>query len=64
MILTISNSIEAAELIAYAKARNPAISTIARADSEEEATHLRQQGASHVVLDRRELAKSLVALLN
>ena len=64
MILTISDTIEAAELIAYVNARNPGITTIARADSEDDAAYLRARGATHVILSKREVARSLVQLLS
>ncbi len=60
LILTISDAFVAGHLISYAHSLNSSIITIARANSETEADYLRKQGATHVMINKREVAKSLV----
>lgn len=63
LVLTIPDTIVAAELISYAKTRNPGIVTIVRANSDEEADYLREHAADHILVSKRETAKNLVQLL-
>ncbi|MET3123107.1 CPA2 family monovalent cation:H+ antiporter-2 [Oxalobacteraceae bacterium GrIS 2.11] len=63
MVLTIPDTIVAGELIAHARSLNPAITTIARASTAAEETHLHKHGATHVILSKREMARSLVNLI-
>jgi CPA2 family monovalent cation:H+ antiporter-2 len=63
MILTISDAIVAGQLIDYARQLNPAIITIARANSDAEGEHLKAHGATHVIISKREVAKNLVKLV-
>jgi len=64
MILTIPDAIVAGQLIALARARNPALVTIVRAGSDTEAAYLHEHGATHVIVSKREIAKNLVQLLD
>jgi len=63
LILTISDAIVAGHLISHAHSLNSSIITIARANSEAEADYLQQQGATHVMISKREVAKNLVMLV-
>ncbi|PRC93258.1 YbaL family putative K(+) efflux transporter [Solimicrobium silvestre] len=63
MVLTISDAIVAGQLITYARSLNPNITTIARASSDLEAEHLKEHGATHVIVSKREVAKNLAMLV-
>jgi len=63
LILTISDPIVAGQLITHAQILNPTITTIARANSESEAKYLQEQGATHVMISKREVARNLVKLV-
>ncbi|MCD6027170.1 MAG: transporter, monovalent cation:proton antiporter-2 family protein [Solimicrobium sp.] len=63
MVLTISDAIVAGQLITYARKLNPQIITIARANSDTEAEHLKEHGATHVIISKREVAKNLAKLV-
>jgi CPA2 family monovalent cation:H+ antiporter-2 len=62
MILTISDAVVAGQLIIEARASNPHITIIARANSEAEQRYLMEHGATHVMVTKQEVAKNLVRL--
>ncbi|TDK61313.1 YbaL family putative K(+) efflux transporter [Sapientia aquatica] len=64
LVLTMSDPIISGQLISYAHSLNPAIKIIARAMTDVEAEHLKQQGATSVIVAKREVAKNLAALIN
>ena len=63
MILTISDVVVAGQLMIEARASNPHITIIARANSETEQHYLKDHGATHVMITKREVAKNLVQLV-
>lgn len=63
MLLTISDAIVAGQLISYARELNPHIIIVARANSDAEAAHLKEHGATHVIISKREVAKNLAKLV-
>jgi len=62
VILAIPDAIVAGHLITLARTLNPTLITIARTNSETEAHHLTDHGATHVIYSKKELAKDRVRL--
>ena len=63
MIVTIPSNFEAGQIIEQARAANPAIPIIGRAQSEAEAEHLKKYGATDVVITFDTLAEAMLASL-
>ena len=63
LILTMTDTLVAEQLIYHAKASNPDIIVIARTNTEAGQTQLRQRGATHAVYGKREVAKTMVQLM-
>lgn len=63
IILTISDTIVAEQLITYALSLNPQITAIAWANSDAEAKNLKAHGATHVIISKREVARNIVKLV-
>ncbi|WP_418158602.1 YbaL family putative K(+) efflux transporter [Benzoatithermus flavus] len=62
ILVAIPNGYEAGRIVTLARELNPAIAVIARAHSDAEAEHLREQGAQTVLLAEHELADRMVTL--
>src|SRR5690606_31849961 len=60
LVVTITGSIEAGQIVTRARAGQPKLTIIARALSEETAAHLRKCGASAVVIEPDEVAAALL----
>lgn len=63
LILTIPNGYEAGEIVASARAKNPDIEIIARAHYDDEVTYITERGANQVVMGEREIARTMLELL-
>ena len=63
LVITVSDAIVAGQIITFARELNPAIMTIARANSEREEQHLIALGTTHVLMSKREIAKNLTLLI-
>ncbi|NKI74944.1 Kef family K(+) transporter [Dickeya sp. CFBP 2040] len=64
LLLTIPNGYEAGEIVAAARARRPDLKIIARAHYDDEVTYITDHGADHVVMGEREIAETMIAMLN
>jgi CPA2 family monovalent cation:H+ antiporter-2 len=62
LIVAIPNVYQSGQIVARARAANPALTIVARAHSDADVRHLEQQGASHVVMGERETARRMVEL--
>jgi CPA2 family monovalent cation:H+ antiporter-2 len=60
LMVALPNVFEAGQVLAKARRSNPAIRTCARAETEAEAEHLRNNGADEVVIGRREIANGMI----
>ncbi|SHG63475.1 monovalent cation:H+ antiporter-2, CPA2 family [Hydrocarboniphaga daqingensis] len=63
LLVAIPNALEAGRVIELARADNPRIEIIARAQSEAEEKHLRKSGADQIVIGEREIARCMAALV-
>lgn len=63
LILTIPNGYEAGEIVASARAKNPDIEIIARAHYDDEVAYITERGANQVVMGEREIARTMLELL-
>ncbi len=63
LILTIPNGYEAGEIVASARAKNPDIEIIARAHYDDEVAYITERGANQVVIGEREIARTMLELL-
>lgn len=61
VIVAIPNVFEAGQIVAQAKAANPAVTIIARAHFDQEVTHLGKLGAGVVVMGEEEIARTMLA---
>lgn len=59
LMLAIPDPIEAGQIIRHARELNPALEIVARAHSATECEHMTAHGATHTVLDEREVASAL-----
>ncbi|OSN06167.1 cation:proton antiport protein [Lonsdalea iberica] len=64
LLLTIPNGYEAGEIVATARARRPDLEIIARAHYDDEVSYIAEHGADHVVMGEREIADSMITMLN
>ncbi|WP_430391136.1 YbaL family putative K(+) efflux transporter [Dyella sp. 20L07] len=64
LLVTVPKAFEAGEVVRAARALNPALQIIARADSDECRNHLLKQGANKVVMGEQELAHAMIDGLN
>jgi CPA2 family monovalent cation:H+ antiporter-2 len=62
ILVAIPNGYEAAHVVTLARELNPSLAVIARAHSDAEEAHLREQGAQTVLLAEHELADRMAAL--
>ncbi|WP_413734827.1 YbaL family putative K(+) efflux transporter [Sodalis sp. RH21] len=63
MLLTIPNGFEAGEIVALAREKRPDLRIIVRAHYDDEVTYITERGATQVVMGEREIATSMIALL-
>jgi CPA2 family monovalent cation:H+ antiporter-2 len=61
LVVSLPNGFESGQLVAQARAANPNIFIVARAQSQAEADYLRQYGASDVVIGNQTIADALLA---
>jgi monovalent cation:H+ antiporter-2, CPA2 family len=60
LIVAIPNGFEAGAIVIHAKERNPKVSVVARAHSDEEVAYLRKHGADHVIMGEKEIAEGML----
>lgn len=63
LLLTIPNGYEAGEIVASARSKRPNIDIIARAHYDDEVTYISERGADQVVMGGREIANSMLNIL-
>ncbi len=63
LLLTIPNGFEAGEIVALAREKRPDLKIVARAHYDDEVTYIADRGATQVVMGEREIANSMIALL-
>ena len=63
LLVTIPNGYEAGEIVASARSKRPNIEIIARAHYDDEVTYILERGANRVVMGEREIANSMVDML-
>ncbi|AUQ24600.1 YbaL family putative K(+) efflux transporter [Dickeya zeae] len=64
LLLTIPNGYEAGEIVAAARAKRPDLKIIARAHYDDEVTYITEHGADHVVMGEREIAETMITMLD
>jgi len=60
LIVAIPNGFEAGAIVVHAKERNPKVSVVARAHSDEEVAYLQKHGADHVIMGEKEIAEGML----
>lgn len=63
LLVTISNGFEAGEIVALAREQHPDLTIIVRAHYDDEVDYITERGATQVVMGEREIANSMIALL-
>ena len=63
LLLTIPNGYEAGEIVAAARTTSPHIEIIARAHYDDEVDYIIERGANQVVMGEREIANTMLTLL-
>ena len=63
LLVTIPNGYEAGEIVASARTKRPNIEIIARAHYDDEVTYILERGANRVVMGEREIANSMLGML-
>ncbi|RBQ36141.1 MULTISPECIES: YbaL family putative K(+) efflux transporter [Rahnella] len=63
LLVTIPNGYEAGEIVASARSKRPNIEIIARAHYDDEVTYIMERGADRVVMGEREIANSMLGML-
>ncbi len=63
LLLTIPNGYEAGEIVAAAREKRPDLEIIARAHYDDEVSYITEHGANQVVMGEREIANSMITLL-
>ncbi|WP_413722268.1 YbaL family putative K(+) efflux transporter [Sodalis sp. RH23] len=63
LLLTIPNGFEAGEIVALAREKRPDLRIIVRAHYDDEVAYITERGATRVVMGEREIASSMIALL-
>lgn len=63
LLVTIPNGYEAGEIVASARSKRPNIEIIARAHYDDEVTYIMERGADSVVMGEREIANSMLGML-
>jgi CPA2 family monovalent cation:H+ antiporter-2 len=64
LLVAIPDAFESGQVVAKARAARPDLMIVARAHSDEEVSHLAQQGANLVIMGEEEIAKAMIAYLN
>ncbi|PWC21321.1 Kef family K(+) transporter [Brenneria roseae subsp. roseae] len=64
LLLTIPNGYEAGEIVAAAREKRADLEIIARAHYDDEVSYITEHGANEVVMGEREIANSMITLLN
>ncbi|RKQ40952.1 YbaL family putative K(+) efflux transporter [Enterobacter sp. R1(2018)] len=64
LLLTIPNGYEAGEVVAAARAKHPELGNIARAHYDDEVSYITERGANQVVMGEREIANTMMGLLD
>jgi CPA2 family monovalent cation:H+ antiporter-2 len=59
LLVAIPEAFEASQIVRHAHESNPDLTIIARAHFDAEVDHLKEQGASHVIMGEREIAKGM-----
>ncbi|MGG2140385.1 YbaL family putative K(+) efflux transporter [Symbiopectobacterium sp. RP] len=63
LLLSIPNGYEAGEIVAAAREKRPDLEIIARAHYDDEVSYITEHGANQVVMGEREIANSMITLL-
>ncbi|MFU9138318.1 YbaL family putative K(+) efflux transporter [Erwinia tasmaniensis] len=63
LLLTIPNGYEAGEIVTAARQKHPSIEIIARAHYDDEVDYITERGANEVVMGEREIASSMLNLM-
>lgn len=63
LLLTIPNGYEAGEIVAFARTKRDTLDIIARAHYDDEVAYISDRGANQVVMGEREIANSMLELL-
>ncbi|CAJ0991240.1 Putative cation/proton antiporter YbaL [Sodalis praecaptivus] len=63
LLVTIPNGFEAGEIVALAREQHPDLTIIVRAHYDDEVDYITERGATQVVMGEREIANSMIALL-
>ena len=63
LIVAIANSLEAGQIISHARAANPSLQILARAQADSEVDYLKTCSADLVVMGEREIARIMLARL-
>jgi CPA2 family monovalent cation:H+ antiporter-2 len=61
LVISLPNGFESGQIVATARATNPNLFIVARAQSEAEADHLRRWGASDIIIGEQTIADALIA---
>ena len=61
LLVAIPDAFEGGQVVAQARAINPALRIIARSHSEEETEHLKKHGANTVIMGEHEIALAMLA---
>lgn len=64
LLVTTANGYEAGEIITYAREKRPDLEIIVRAHYDDEVDYILEHGADQVVMGEREIAASMLGLLN
>ncbi len=63
LLLTIPNGFESGEIIAMAREKRPDLNIVARAHYDDEVSYILERGATQVIMGEREIANSMISLL-
>ena len=64
LLVAIPDAFEGGQVVAQARAINPALPIIARSHSEEETAHLEKHGATRVIMGEEEIARAMLSNLS
>ncbi len=64
LLVAIPDAFECGQIVAQARAINPALPIIARSHSDEETEHLKTHGATTVIMGEEEIARAMLASLS
>src|SRR6185369_3631102 len=63
LLVAIPEAFEASQIVRHAHETNPDLIIIARAHFDAEVDHLKEQGANHVIMGEREIARGMADLV-